>query len=264
MAIELYNDGHHICLMFQDLIDDKCAVDNCAVQSNQFLIVTDGHGALIDPGGNMTYNSLLMAMHKFFPARELEYILASHADPDIVASLNKWLVQTDCKLLISKLWARFVPHFCNVGNTLDRIVPIPDEGMEIKLGNTVLHAIPAHFLHAEGNFHFYDPISKILFTGDVGASMVPMEMLSKPLTDFDAHLPYMEPFHKRLMVSNKVCRYWVNMVRKLDVEWIVPQHGQYFKGRDMVQKFLGWFENLECGIDLMGQENYRIPASLEK
>jgi flavorubredoxin len=261
MTIELYNDGHHACLMFPDLIDEQCAVDNCAVQSNQFLIVTDGHGALIDPGGNMTFNSLLMAMHKHFPARKLEYILASHADPDIVASLNKWLVQTDCKLLISKLWARFVPHFCSVGNTEDRIVAIPDEGMEIRLGNSKLLAIPAHFLHAEGNFHFYDPVSKILFTGDVGASMVPASQINRPVTNFDAHLEYMEPFHRRLMVSNKVCRYWTNMVRKLDVEAIVPQHGRYFQGKPMVKRFLDWFEQLDCGIDLLGPESYRIPRT---
>jgi hypothetical protein len=27
-------------------------------------------------------------------------------------------------------------------------------------------------MHSEGNFHFYDPVSKILFTGDLGVSMM--------------------------------------------------------------------------------------------
>jgi len=34
------------------------------VQANQFLIVSDGEGTLIDPAGNMTYNALLVAMGK--------------------------------------------------------------------------------------------------------------------------------------------------------------------------------------------------------
>jgi flavorubredoxin len=59
------------------------------VQSNQLLIVTDGHGALIDLGGNMTYNALMMSMGKYFHFKSLEYILASHQDSDIVASINK-------------------------------------------------------------------------------------------------------------------------------------------------------------------------------
>ena len=46
MAIELYNDGSHVCLMFNDLVDDS---GGSAVQANQFLIVSKGEGALIDP-----------------------------------------------------------------------------------------------------------------------------------------------------------------------------------------------------------------------
>ena len=82
MAIELYNDGRHVCLMFNDLVDDTSSF---AVQANQFLIVTDGEGALIDPAGNMTYNDLIMGMRPFFPFKRLKYILASHPDPEIVA-----------------------------------------------------------------------------------------------------------------------------------------------------------------------------------
>ena len=70
---------------------------------------------------------------------------------------------------------------------------------------------------------------------------------------------FLEGFHRRYMVSNKICRYWVNMVRQMDVEAIVPQHGRMFKGKKMVSEFLDWIENLDCGIDLMTQDNYRLP-----
>jgi len=40
------------------------------------------------------------------------------------------------------------------------------------LGNAIIKVIPAHFMHSEGNFQFYDPVSKILFSGDMGASIV--------------------------------------------------------------------------------------------
>ncbi|HXU92754.1 MAG TPA: MBL fold metallo-hydrolase [Gallionella sp.] len=257
MAIELFNNGKHMCLMFDDLVDDAA---NGAVQANQFLIVDNGHGALLDPGGNMTYNGLLMSMHGYFPPKRLEYLLASHADPDIIASVNKWLIHSDCKVLISQLWTRFVPHFCSVGSVEGRIEGIPDEGMSLQLGDCTIKAIPAHFMHSEGNFQFYDPVSKILFSGDMGASIVPYLKANTPVEDFDAHIPYMEEFHRRYMVSNKICRYWVNMVREMDVEWIVPQHGRSFRGKQMVDRFLDWVEQQPCGIDLMTQDNYRVPA----
>ena len=69
----------------------------------------------------------------------------------------------------------------------------------------------------------------------------------------------MEGFHRRYMISNKICRYWVNMVRQMDVESIVPQHGRMFRGKKMVNEFLNWIESLPCGVDLMTQENYRAP-----
>ena len=256
MAIELFNNGKHMCLMYDDLVDDST---DEAVQANQFLIVDNGHGALLDPGGNMTYNGLLMEMHNKFPPKNLDYILASHADPDIIASINKWMIHSDCKVIISKLWARFVPHFCSVGNASGRVVGIPDEGMNLPLGQTIIKAVPAHFMHSEGNFQFYDPISKILFSGDMGASLVPHDAADTPVEDFKSNIKFMDGFHRRYMISNKINRYWVNMVRTMDVEMIVPQHGRMFKGKKMVNEFLSWIEALPCGVDNMTQANYKVP-----
>ena len=260
MTIELFNDGKHICLMFNDL--GKGASDE-AVQANQFLIVSDGEGALIDPSGNITYNSLLLEMQKHLPRKQLKYLFASHQDPDIIGALDKWLFSTECQLYVSALWSRFVPHFCNLNRADGRITGIPDQGMGIALRDTVIHAIPAHFLHAEGNFQFYDSKSKILFSGDMGASMVDAHEISAPIStkdEFYAQLHTMSGFHKRYMVSNKVCRFWVNMVRQMDVQMLVPQHGRYMVGA-AIPAFLDWIENLQCGIDLFTQEHYRFPPA---
>ena len=256
MAVELFNDGKHIVHAFYDLVDDSVAG---AVQCNQFLVVNNGHGALIDPGGNMTYGGLLMDMQKHFSSKDLDYILASHPDPDIIASVNKWFVASHCKVMISSLWTRFVPHFTTGRDVADRIVGIPDQGMSIKLGESKILALPAHFMHAEGNFQFYDPVSKILFSGDLGASLVLHEKAAEPITNFAAHVQFMEGFHRRYIVTRKICRFWANMVRQLDIEQIVPQHGCRFVGKKAVNEFIDWVESLECGVDLMTQDNYRIP-----
>jgi flavorubredoxin len=256
MAVELYNDGSHVVHAFYDLVADST---DGAVQCNQFLVADSGHGALIDPGGNMTYTGLLMDMQKYFSSKDLDYLLASHPDPDIIASVNKWFVASSCKVMISKLWTRFVPHFTTGRDVSDRIIGIPDEGVVIPLGQCKILALPAHFMHAEGNFQFYDPVAKILFSGDLGTSLVSHDMAAQPITDFDAHIPYMDGFHKRYIVSGKVCRFWANMVRELDIEQIVPQHGCRFVGKEACQKMIEWVSRLECGVDLMTQSNYRLP-----
>ncbi|MDV7400336.1 hypothetical protein RZS08_53470, partial [Arthrospira platensis SPKY1] len=65
MPVELFNNGNHACLAFYDLVDEEA---DHAVQSNQFLIVDGKHGALIDPGGNMTHSGLLMGMQRHMPS----------------------------------------------------------------------------------------------------------------------------------------------------------------------------------------------------
>ena len=255
MPVTLYRQGNHECLMFTDLADDHAAE---AVQSNQFLIVNDDTGAIIDPGGNLAYSELYLTMTQHFPPQRLSAILASHADPDIIASLDRWTTSTQAKIYVSKVWERFIPHFCKPGKTAGRVVGIPDPGMHIPVGNCELVAIPAHFLHAEGNFQFYDPVSKILFSGDLGVSLVGGQIAKQPVTSLAKLLPSMEAFHRRYMVSNKVLRLWADMVSGLDIQMMVPQHGAPLAG-PAIQEFIAWVRDLQCGIDLMGPQNYRIP-----
>lgn len=250
--MELYNKNEHICVVFRDLVQGE------AVQSNQFFIYDHNHAALIDPGGELTYTALFMALSEYINVRTLDYVVASHQDPDIVASINKWMMGTDCKVVVPELWEKFIPHFARPGKTQGRLIPMPDQGINLALGDIKLKAIPAHFMHAEGNFQFYDPISKILFSGDLGANMGPAEDLDKPVKNLSEILPYMEGFHKRYINGNKVCRLWANMVRDLEISMIVPQHGRAFKGK-AIAEFIDWIEQLECGVDLMTQDNYRIP-----
>ena len=255
--IVLFDNGRHQCLMFDDLVSGE------GVQSNQFLITDHDQYLLLDPGGDLTYTPLSLELSKHIPVQDLTYIFASHQDPDIIASLDKWLLHTRAQVICSKLWARFLPHLTanylalSRGiNTYDRIIALPDGGQSITLGQCTLKAVPAHFLHSVGNFQLYDPVSKILFSGDMGASMVDD---ASPVTDFVQHVPTMEAFHRRYMAGNKACRLWAAMVRNMDVEMIVPQHGRPFVGREVISAFLYWIENLECGLDLMGPEHYCLP-----
>jgi flavorubredoxin len=252
MGQELYNDGSHICIVFRDLVSGE------ATQANQVVIFDHDRAALLDPGGELTYTRLFMEISNYTNVKKLDYVVASHQDPDIVASVNQWLAGTDCRVVIPALWERFIPHLTRPGKLADRVISIPDAGLNLRLGDTTLQALPAHFLHAEGNYSFFDPVSRILLSGDIGANFPPGE-LDQPITQVSSLIPFMDAFHRRYMNSNKVCRFWVNMVRELDVETMVPQHGRAFRGKKVVNAFLDWLETLQCGIDLIDQELYRVP-----
>jgi flavorubredoxin len=162
---------------------------------------------------------------------------------------------TDATAYISALWQRFVPHFGLDKLVVNRLKPIPDEGMWVELGGARLAFLPAHFLHSPGNFQVWDPVSRILYSGDLGASLG-MEYQEVP--DFDSHLPYMEGFHRRYIASGRAMRAWAEMARTLDIEIIAPQHGAFFRGKPMVKRFVDWCAGLECGVDLI-KGPFKVP-----
>lgn len=250
-VIELYNKNGHTCLFITGLVEGE------GIPSNQLAIINGKEAALFDPGGELTYTSLAIELSKHIELRSLRYVFASHQDPDIISSLPRWLMHTDCRVVTSRLWGRFLPHLVSgfvtgkmnksLGN---RLIELPDQGQKVPLGNSYIEAVPAHFLHSVGNFHFYDPISKILFSGDVGAAETPGDD-HQPVTDMGAHIARMRGFHQRYMASNRACRHWVERVRKLDIDIMLPQHGKPFVGKEAIGAFLDWFETLECGVDLL-------------
>lgn len=227
-----------------------------AVQANQHLIIHGNEAVLLDPGGHKVFNKALPATNALLRGAQLRYLFLSHQDPDIVAACNGWLMTTDADALISALWVRFVPHFGLDHLVQHRLHAIPDEGQVLNLGGVELLIIPAHFLHSEGNFQIYDPVSKILYTGDLGASLG-CDYAEVP--DFDAHLKYMEGFHRRYMVSKTVMTAWANLARQLDIEIIAPQHGPFFRGKEMVKRFVDWADGFECGVDLI-LPTYKLPT----
>ena len=244
----LFQSGSHRNILLEDFGRGQ------AVQANQHLIVHDGAGMILDPGGHKVYTRAMSESAALLGDGELKLIFFSHQDPDIIAAANGWLMTTEATAWISALWVRFVPHFGLDQLVMDRLKAIPDEGMRLPLGSCELLLLPAHFLHSPGNFQVYDPVSKILYTGDLGASLG-MEYQEVP--DFTAHLPYMEGFHRRYMASNRVLRAWADMVRGLDIEMIAPQHGAYFRGKEMVGQFIDWCAGLPAGVDLLPP--FRIP-----
>lgn len=226
-----------------------------AVQANVHMIIHGDEAIILDPGGHKVFNKAMSNVSSAINIGKLKYLFFSHQDPDIVAAANGWLMSTDAVAWCPQHWMRFIPHFGVDKLVGDRLRPIPDEGMVLDLAGCQLKFIPAHFMHSIANFHVYDPESRILYSGDLGASL---GMSYSTVEDFDSHIKYMESFHKRYMVCNSVLQHWAQMVRTLDIEVIAPQHGAMFKGKELVNKMIDWCENLQCGIDLM-KEVYKIP-----
>ncbi len=245
----LFENAEHKNVLLEDFTSGQM------VQANQHVIVHKGKAMLLDPGGHKVYSGALAELATVVPTSDLKYILFSHQDPDIIAAANGWLMITEATALLSRLWMRFITHFGVDEIVMDRIQAVPDEGMTLDLEGCQLLILPAHFMHSPGNFQVYDPVSRILYSGDLGASLGQTYTI---VENFDDHVQYMEGFHRRYIASGKTLKLWAKMVRQLDIDSIAPQHGAMLMKKEHVTRFIAWVEGLACGVDLM-DDVYQLP-----
>lgn len=241
----LYEDATHKCVMFS--FDDESHED-AYLSVNQYLIVQNGVGILVDPGSEAIFDELYDAVSRHVQIDKIKFVFFSHQDPDVSGSIAQWAISTKAKFILSSLWTRFMSHYGFM--EMDRVMALADHGAKLKFGSEYLQFVPAHFLHSPGNFTLYDSKSKILFSGDIGTAVVSAPTDYKHVQDFEEHKEHLHSFHKRYMGSNKLCRAWVKSVEKLDVNVIAPQHGLVFE-EEKVTLFLEWLRELRCGSDFM-------------
>ena len=83
------------------------------------------------------------------------------------------------------------------------------------------------------------------------------------VTDFDAHLRYMEGFHRRYMARTGSCGPGSPWPAASTSRPSRPSTAPCSGGKPMVQRFIGWCETLECGADLVEQV-YTAPVQVER
>ncbi len=215
------------------------------IDTNEYLIAKGGQMLLTDPGGMEVFPAVFSAISREFDPTAIQALFASHQDPDIISSLGLWLeFKPELKCYLSRLWTGFIPHF---GGDDKTFIPVPDEGMKISFNGLELEMVPAHYLHSSGNIHLYDRKARILFSGDVGAALLPADA-GLYVTDFDRHIVNAEGFHKRWMGSNYHKDQWCERVAGMEIDMLCPQHGAIYRGED-VKRFIDWFHRLDVGLN---------------
>ena len=78
--------------------------------------------------------------------------------------------------------------------------------------------------------------------------------------DNNDYVWYMEVFHKRSMPSATANKLWAAMVRRLDIERIVPQHGAIFPNKAISTQFIDCVESMPGAAEFMG-DVFQVPAA---
>jgi len=244
-AARVFEAGSHRWWVLYDQ-DERRVID-----SNVYVVESNGDSALLDPGGFEIFPQVLAAMAEVVQPSSVRSAFVSHQDPDIASSLPLWnACNGNIEWHIPSLWEGFIRHY---GALEAKFISIPDAGGSLVIGGRKLEIIPAHYLHASANFHVYDPEAKILFSGDVGAALLPSghsiwvgRQGAESGKAFDEHIQHAKYFHQRWLPSNGAKKDWIDRVRQLEIDFLCPQHGAIYAGEN-VQRFLNWFDGLTVG-----------------
>jgi len=241
-AAPVFEQGDHRWWILYDQDEHR------VIDSNVYIMESGGSAILLDPGGFEIFPQVFSAMVEVVQPSTIQEAFVSHQDPDIASSLPLWnACISKIKWHMPNLWEGFVRHY---GALEADFSGIPDEGGEIVIGGKKLQFIPAHYLHSSANFHVYDPAAKVLFSGDVGAALLPPghpAFVDRRTPEaFDTHIEKAKYFHQRWMPSNEAKRDWCQRVSQLDIDFLCPQHGAIYAGEN-VQRFLNWFDGLPVG-----------------
>lgn len=222
---------------------------DCLIDTSEYVVINGADAIMLDPGGTEIFPVVFSAISAELNPEQIKWIFSSHQDPDVISSLALWLdFNPEIKCYLSWLWSSFIPHF---GGSADTFINIPDEGMPVALGNLTLEAIPAHYLHSSGNFNLYDCNARILFSGDIGAALLPPEEDSLFVHDFDRHIRHAKGFHQRWMGSSEAKQDWCERMSRMEIDMLCPQHGAVYQGED-VKRFIHWFSELPVGSGIKG------------
>ncbi|MES9845474.1 MAG: diguanylate cyclase [Candidatus Sedimenticola sp. 6PFRAG5] len=219
-----------------------------AFRCNTYLIQNGPEVILVDPGNHQDFDKMKALVARILPPDKVTGLILSHQDPDVSASIARWVKLNPGMQLFSTPRSHvLLPHY---GYPAYGGVPVDVEqqGRYRLPSGGELQFIPAPFLHFPGAVVTLDLTTGLLFSGDIWAALDTEWKLV--ISSFDEHRPKMDLFHKDYMASNVAARGFVNSLAGYEIEGILPQHGSII-GPEFVPDALDYLENLECGTDLI-------------
>jgi len=220
-----------------------------AFRTNTYLIKDEDIALIVDPGNRAFFPKVRDRVAKVLPPAEVSGMIICHQDPDVAASMGDWLkVNPKMRVYSSPRAQVLLKHY---GRTDYGFVDVEEKPELVLPSGARLRFIAAPFLHFPGAFATFDAEAKTLFSGDVFASLnVGSKLVAE---DFEGLAGNMEWFHAEYMASNIATRGFVNSLEGLDIQTILPQHGQII-GSQFVTQALAWLAGLKCGTDLIYPE----------
>ena len=201
---------------------------------NSFLIIGSEKIALIDTVDPKKKEDLLSNLNSL-NVKNIDYIISNHSEQDHSGSIPFVLEKfPNAKVVVSRAGRVFLKDLLNLK---DEQFIIVNDNDELSLGNKTLRFIMFPWAHWPETMLTYLIEDKILFTCDVFGAHYSDEKIwyDKEVYDFtrqyyaEIMMPFREVIAKNLKKLNN-----------LDIKLILPSHGPFHRGREVVEFYDKW------------------------
>lgn len=225
------------------------AEKNHGLHCNPYLLLDDQDVILIDSGSVPDFPVIMRKVLDVVDLHAITYIVAQHQDPDVCGNIpvaEDVIENPELQIVAQVETVRLIRHlgikskFCGVDRT---------HSLTLKSGR-VLDFIATPYLHSPGAMITYDRKTRSLFTSDIFGAINEQEW--ELFASGDRAIEAMRAWHQLYMPSNRILRPCMEMIEKMDVVRILPQHGSILEG-EFIRKAIAMLKELPCGIDLQGK-----------
>lgn len=235
---------------------------------NPYLIIEGDQAVLIDGGSRPDFAVVVMKiLQTGIDPKQIVALIYQHYDPDLCGSMPNMLdiCENENLRVISEVTNKIMVKYY-IGSGKHRVLKtVDDYGYQFTFNGRTLQFLKTPYAHTAGSIITYDARTKTLFSSDLfGSLSVQWELFLQldeqcfVCNDYNncvagkgyCPLPDMIKFHRIIMPCNKALRYAMNVIKKLDIDVIAPQHGSVLSRRRDVYFIIDKLEQLEgVGID---------------
>ena len=220
--------------------------ENSAFRYNTYLITDGDEAIIVDPGDAEVFDFIRRRVEQIIEPAHVSAQILCHQDPDVVGSMVRWLeVNPEMKVITSTRTNILISHY---GKDDYDFFNITEFSAFTFSSGRCIRFIEAPFLHFPGSFTTYDETSAYLFSGDIWAA-IDMDW-KLVISDFHRHEFKMNLFHLDYMAGNIAARGFIDRLKGIPVDAILPQHGSVIP-KAFVEDAFRYLANLRCGLDIL-------------
>ena len=245
----LAEEGDRVWLAFRRPARDLLG----ARPTTHYVICSTGQAVLVDPGGTADFGPLLNAVSEKIDLTRITAVIATQSSSYAIGSIGYWaeVLGPATPIYASEMISSDLLHIDPDLN----IHPVPENGGEVAMSDgSGLHMVAAPYLPSADSMTLYDPVARVLYTGDIGTAEGSWADDATPFTERLSMVSHaMNAFHETWFASSQAIEDWLARIEGCEIDVVAPRAGPCLQGRE-VGHFLKWVEAMGTGLLVESKE----------